>query len=303
MKKIFIINILAAILLFSSCDSWIDGVAKEIELPTIEPAMAPFLFIDSRDTAITVNISQTTGVLTQDQPIIIKNATIEVLKDGNVIHTLDESHYNEFDQNYRLSLGEAFGGDNESGLYEMRVNAAGFDEITASQNMPKPIAIDSVRYTPNGFNNAIDGNLAELKLHFQDPSDEENYYMAVLLIESLDTFPDGTPQYVYTGWMQSQETFIEDGWNGPIFSDASFNGSYMSISFGTWIDDFSFDYENYKFRLLSISKDSYTYLKSIGTYFNSSGNPFAEPSLLHSNTENGFGFFGLTTGSEKEIIR
>lgn len=296
MKYKFLIIFGFAAIIFTSCENFINGVVREIELPETEPVLAPFLLLDEQDTAILVTISKTTGVLDSVEPTLITNATIELYRNGNLLHTINSDHYDIFNGFYSYDLGGQFG--QELGLYEMKVRAAGYPEVSATQNMVLPVAIDSVGYIPNGYVDPLNGNKNELKLYFQDPPDVENYYMVSATATSRDTNPDGTPFYQYTAYLETQEPYIEQGWDNSVFSDETFDGQYISASFGTWN---TLDFEQIVFRLISISKDTYTYIKSFNTYSNSIGNPFAEPSLLYSNTDGGLGFFGLSAGSEKEV--
>jgi len=296
MKYKFLIILGFAAIVFTSCENFINGVVRDVELPAIDPVLAPFLFLDEQDTAIVVTLSKTTGVLDSFLPTLIPNATIELFRDGNLIHTLDGTHFDQLDGFYRLNLEQEFG--KQEGLYEMKVRAAGYPDVSASQNMVQPVRIDSVKYIENGYIDPLDGNQNEINLHFQDDPAVENYYMISLTAASRDTNPDGTPLYQYNQYLSTQEPYIESGWDNAVFSDETFNGQYISASFGTYN---SILFERLRFRLISISKDTYTYIKSFNTYQNSFGNPFAEPSFLHSNTEGGLGFFGLSAGDVKEV--
>lgn len=282
---------LAAILSLNSCESWINGSVREIELPEFDPVLAPFLFINSSDTMIKVTVSQTTSVLDQYSPRLVRNATIEIWRDNNLIYTIDSSYFNLGTRKYEYPLTGQFG--NIGNVYELKVNAPGFEEVTSIQTIPSLVKIDTSNIVRGGYVDPLEGVMDEIKLEFTDPADEENYYMVMLHEELIDSnWQDGgytIDQWVQ--WLSSKEVFVESGYDFSIFNDLSFNGSQIEVNFGSWLGDAPLD--KYYFQLISVSKETYAYLKSYIAYDNSAGNPFAEPTLLYNNIIDGVGFFGV----------
>ena len=56
----------------------------------------------------------------------------------------------------------------------------------------------------------------------------------------------------------------------------------------------------FKITLLSVTRDEYLYQKSLITYSNSSNSLFAEPTLLHTNMDNGLGVFSMMSADTIE---
>ena len=85
------------------------------------------------------------------------------------------------------------------------------------------------------------------------------------------------------------------------FSDVTFNGKKATIDFETG----PYVYEDtlkLKIALRSVSKDYYTYLKSMAIYRNAGGF-FAEKVQIFNNIKNGYGILGSECKVEKEVAR
>ncbi|KAA3640405.1 MAG: DUF4249 family protein, partial [Bacteroidetes bacterium] len=88
---------------------------------------------------------------------------------------------------------------------------------------------------------------------------------------------------------------------GLVFTDKAFDGNEYTIKgwdYGWWET-----VESFKLELVNLSKDGYLYLRSLEDYYNSEGNPFAQPATVYSNIENGYGIFALGAAEVIEIPR
>ena len=67
----------------------------------------------------------------------------------------------------------------------------------------------------------------------------------------------------------------------------------------TEVDEYIYSSGEFKIHVSSITEDAYLYMIKIESILNGSGNPFAEPSALHSNVKGGLGVLGsMTTVSQ-----
>ncbi|WP_410963591.1 DUF4249 family protein, partial [Salmonella sp. SAL4455] len=53
--------------------------------------------------------------------------------------------------------------------------------------------------------------------------------------------------------------------------------------------------------VLRITEDYFKFVKSYSVYYNSSDNPFAEPSNVYTNVKNGYGIFALLTEAKRDL--
>lgn len=294
MQRYLILLLALSTLALTSCDNWINGVARDIELPPHEPELAPFVLIDAADTAIAVTLSKTTGVLDSVNPTLIRDAQIDLFHEGNFLYQLTAQDYDFNTNRYHLPLTGTFG--NAPGEYTLRVTYPGYNTVTATQMMPAAPVVDSVALVEGGYIDPQEGTMDEIKFRITDDGAATNYYMVRVNVQSLDTTWWGDPGYSYNLDLRTNEPSAESLYYGSILllTDVAFNGRSVNISLGAYLNNWGGSNEERILQVFSITRDYYTYLRSLNTYEQSSGNPFAEPSFLFDNTTSGFGFFGLS---------
>lgn len=294
MKRYALLGLALAMMALTSCDNWINGVVRDIELPPHEAELAPFTLIDANDTLLSVLLSKTTGVLDSVNPTLIRDAQIDLFHNGNLLYQLTAQDYNPSFERYRRQLNGAFG--NAPGEYTLRITYPGYNTVTATQVMPAPVQVDSVEVIEQGYIDPQDGTMDEIRFQITDDGATANYYMVKARVSSTDTTWWGDPGYSYNLDLRTNEPSAESLYYGSILllTDVAFNGRTVGISLGAYLNSWGIGNETRSLEVYSITRDYYTYLRSLNTYEQSSGNPFAEPSFLFDNTSSSFGFFGLS---------
>lgn len=295
MQRYILLLLALSTLALTSCENWINGVVRDIELPPHEAELAPFLVLDAADTSISVVLSKTTGVLDSVNPTLIREAQIDLFHEGNLLYQLTAQDY---DYNYERYIMPTTSGTfgNAPGEYTLRVTYPGYNTVTATQVMPDAAQVDSVEVIEGGYIDPQDGTMDEIKFRITDDGAVTNYYMVKVWVESTDTTWWGEPGYSYNVDLRTNEPSAESLFYGSLLllTDVAFNGRTVDVSLGAYLNNWSGANENRYLEVYSITRDYYTYLRSLDTYDQSSGNPFAEPSFLFDNTTSGFGFFGLS---------
>jgi len=116
---------------------------------------------------------------------------------------------------------------------------------------------------------------------------------------------DTIPEYYSSNnyYFYTKEPFIEEQYNSyGIFSDILFKGQSQILSFDLDLYGFSSVENKVKIVLFSLSKDMYHYLLTYQAQQNAGNSPFAEPVMVYSNVDNGYGIFGGYSMSSETII-
>lgn len=168
--------------------------------------------------------------------------------------------------------------------------------IDIRQNMPYPPQIIEGNYEESNRLDERQIRYNDVSVTFQDRPNEDNYYLVrskiIKKIDSLETYN------VYT-W--TANPLIEEVQNGLglFFDDKTFDGQLHTLNLrleNQYIHPTDDDIAVY---IESISADHYKYLLSNQRFANADGNPFAEPVIVHSNIEGGYGI--MTLSSERYL--
>ena len=279
MKKILFI-ILTSVLL-TSCENFFD-VTVPIEVEPHESKIAPSALLGNSNSIYPseqynyIYLSKTKGALDNSkEPTHISQATI-TLTSGNEMITYSESQDNTGlyfpNQNINLIPGND---------YHLKVEKNGFNTVTATQKYPKPIPVISA---------SVDGEI--LKVKFQDLTNQQDYYY-LELFQINDTNRNPCPLESFSS--NSIRSKIVS--HGLIINDETFDGQTheFKAKYSAYLPT-----DEYKFLVLlhHITKDFYRFDKSLGMNYDVKDNPFAEPVIMYTNIENGYGIFGLRNTSE-----
>jgi hypothetical protein len=196
--------------------------------------------------------------------------------------------------------------------YTLRAAVPGLETVESTLTMPLPAVVESgtyVRRTP-GPNDSPNMFRGRLSVVVQDDPAAANYYMAYARVldqqgrpgnwsavnvdfesqssnVSINQFQLSSPQQDY-----SQYPFADTDVNGQrisLASDVLFYGPGLCMG-GTCPPPAFIEVH-----VSSITRDAYNFYLSRRRYFDSDGNPFAEPAPLASNIRGGYGLFGGTT--------
>jgi hypothetical protein len=192
--------------------------------------------------------------------------------------------------------------------YKIITTAPGFNTVEGEDVVPqKPTAeINSIAVIQNNNSNGINYN-RKLKFKIKDAATDENYYL--IKVHGVDTnLSANGPRYNYNigryglyaeleGYSTDANTFGGSFGNNEIFlTDETFNG--REVSFNLNFESYS-NNSHFALEVVSLSKSTFRYLKSVQSQQNTQGDPFAEATIVFNNIKNGFGIVG---GAAEKII-
>lgn len=283
-NKLIIALLGSIITLGSGCFDFEQVV--EIDIPEHESAITLNALLKDTDEKLQVFVSNSHGILDNDDYAIPSDASVQIFKDDVLLGDL---FYNDSSQKYEMLLPSVL----ESGTYRIEAQYGDYPKVSAEQQMPSLVSITEYDYKAEG---TIGPGGERMDLHqitFDDPADEENYYVFGGAESSfyVDFGTTDTIWYDNMLYLDSNNPTVSYSDLGLIVSDQLFNGTTFTIQ-GTSYSGFR---SQIKYYLYNISKDTYLYLKSLDAYYNAEDNPFAEPATVYNNIENGYGIMGLMT--------
>ncbi len=186
-------------------------------------------------------------------------------------------------------------------IYTLKASAPNYKSVEGTDTVPqKPIATIVGITRPTNNNDDY-----KLKLQLQDDATKENFYLIkVYKVDSNLTatgprynFNDNV-NYVYPtyfsieGITNSDPAGIFGGSedNQHLLDDVSFNGRNVILNLS--IDEYSNGKSHIVVEIISLTKSTYRYLKSVELQNNSQGDPFAEATTIFNNIKNGYGIVG-----------
>jgi hypothetical protein len=182
--------------------------------------------------------------------------------------------------------------------YLIEVKFPGLATVTATTTIPRPVRATPVLQNLGSALN-IDGR-PRVKRSFtiDDNGGRENYY-------GIEVLAGNAGQEERIAFFSAEKSFSENltviegqhslgvmyaPENGVYFGNGKFKG--RSETFDIYVDE-QYVYTPYsiKVRVLTLSKDFFEFATSYQKQKTNSGNPFAEPTQVYSNVENGLGIF------------
>ncbi len=266
------------------------------------------------DSVISVTLSNSIGYLSQDGISRQTNGVVSLRDaEGNLIETLQHLSDGHYEGSTLAAMGAT---------YLITAEHPGFEPVSASDRVPIPVPILSWDTSTVTIENPFEsGDNLEWRFTFTDPPGEDNFYMIEVL--QLDEYYLGYNYDPNTG-----ETILDTIWfPEPILSTvflssndqvlASENDSFLGESqvfgeqfffsdnlFNGLTREFSLRFSDrgagtsFRLRLTSLSHDYYRYRQTVRRFFNTLGDPFAEPVQVFSNVEGGLGILGSSSSSE-----
>ncbi|MGE5356644.1 MAG: DUF4249 domain-containing protein [Deltaproteobacteria bacterium] len=280
--------IILSFILFSSCEDVFTSI-KEIEIPDHENKLAVFAELSDDKGVFSVSYSK---IITDNQSYIPQDAEITVLENGSPFFKFSFKGYDKksFDS---INLSKKIKEGNE---YELIVENDKYGKATAKQIVPLKPDFYNLKYKKDGYLNN-DGYKSDLfSFDLNDDPNNENYY----LIELSGIYDNNI--FENRLYADSEDPSLKNFYfynrSGLIVSDKNFDGSQIKIL------TYFIGYESLskiKLRLYSITKDYYHFLLSYDQYSDSKDNPFAEPVNIHSNIQNGYGMFQVSSYKESVL--
>ena len=263
------------------CETIVDA-----KLPEHQPVLVANSFFQP-DSTWRAHISRSTPILVDGAFPVIENATVEILEGPQVISRLAYIG----NGNYFSSTGKPIPGR----TYQLRVSAPDFQTISASDIIPRQIPINSVAILDSSVDQ--DPNLMEISIDFNDPPNEKNYYHLSFLIETNSGQRYAT--YFFTNDPLLAETnsdidiSSEPEFSGSqaVFDDALIAGERYTLNINVYNFIPAPDLKKISMTLSAVSKSFFDYFKTSELQEQTEDNPFAEPTLVFNNIENGLGIF------------
>lgn len=278
--------------IFSSCELIVD-----IDVPVEEPRMAMKIVLNRAYTQEEVfQISRSKFILEprtfNNETDYVENVSLKIYDEtGNVWDSLVPFQLSgwpyasyKFANNIKPEQGKT---------YRMEANAPGLPSAIASFTTPLEITDLNV-IAKKVFRAGRDTTFqtpAQLNIRFKDPSSQQKNYF---LIEA--NLIDENNNYLLFGVYQD----YNDGAIGSIgvelnnvFSDDYAVNGEVNILINVIIEKMQFQAVEGKIaiRVFSLTEDEFQHEKTLRAFYESDGNPFAEPVNVYSNIEGGFGIF------------
>jgi hypothetical protein len=284
---------------FSSCE---DLLVKDIELEDIDFTKKLVLnsVLINKSDSLVLTLSENISVLeTPDYDIkSIDGANAKLYENGMELGVFEKPAGYDF---YFLDFDQALEGSGKE--YTLVVETEDYPSAEATTTMPVASAINSVEYLENAGLSPDLRKLPGIRIKFNDPAEEENYYIFNVQSNAvfIDTFIFGndTMFYEYELYInaQSNDPLVESGYQNEYLSDASFNGKEYTLTIlldnGNFGDvDLTEYLGSFTLSWISASKEYYEFDKSLSRYYQNSGfGLFTEPVSIFSNVTGGIGVF------------
>jgi hypothetical protein len=284
----YIIPLAACVLLFS-CEEEENVTFKNTDPKIVLNALV------GTDSIITANVFKSSGINSKTENKNLNDAEVVVYENDNIIGEMTFIADGKYELKNDLLKA--------SSDYEIRVNHANCKPVNAESKSLNRILIDNVS-TSN-----TEADKLNFSIQFADNPDETNYYMILLF-----AYPDSqTPvrhimefnsnDIVYKGNLivgtNSANQGLLDG--SKTFSDETFNGSSVNISFFLLNQDNFINASKFVVQLYHITEDYFNYERSYISIQNRDDLPFYNKTNLFSNVNNGYGIFATYAVDEKVI--
>lgn len=252
----------------------------EIDLPVHTPQLVANAFFHP-DGLWDVTLTSSRDPLDRSEVDFVEDALVNILENDQVIATLPYTG----EGRYRTTSPRPIAGR----TYTLRAAAPGFATVSASDAVPREVAINRVETAIVG--SGFDAEMI-VDIFFQDPPGERNYYH--IMVIGNDNYGGRNPAYFESNdlILENADDFdIEDsrfGGDEALFQDAVFAGSEYRLRIS--LNNLQF-YHSFQIYFSNISEAFYRYQRSALLQDRVDDNPFAEPVLVFDNIENGFGIF------------
>ncbi len=201
--------------------------------------------------------------------------------------------------------------------YTLRASAPGVAAVEATMTLPAPAAVEAGSYAPKATSGPGNGSNPAGRLAFTVPDNAAttDYYLAYARVLDAAGRPWGQVQIDYSARNNNgpdidfdlnrfKLSVANNRYDTFPFSDAGSNGQRLT-STSDVVLAYTGKYDPQhptppapafiEVIVSSISADAYDFYQSVQRYYDTEGNPFAEPAPLHSNVTPGYGLFGGAT--------
>jgi len=291
MKNISIkISLFLAILFCTSCGDDFFTTVIELDLPEHTPKLVLHSYGDTELPFIGAFVGRSMKYLDQNRSTdFIENALV-LLSHPSGVDTL----YSASEGRYAIPIIPGLKPITPSTTYTMSVSAPGFESISATQTTPKsPDISTSTFFNPDTKVDIRDDPYHEVTVTLNDEKDVDNYYMIQVKIHKKHNPDERYNMYTWTDdvRLQSYPRFDEE--YGLLLKDNSFENGSIALNLKVQSKWINLTDDEVHVHIESMTADKYNYIRSLDDYERTVDNPFAEPVIITSNVEGGFGIFAL----------
>ncbi len=294
MKKILLAALFLSYIMLTGCVKILNDELKTKETKMVlNAAIAP-------DSVFTVNVSRTFNIFedeSADNLPFIDSANVLLYEDDQFLFQLQNTGYGFYKHpGFYPQIGKQ---------YRVTVSHGAWHDIESIASIPPKVPIVSLD-TSSVFNSDEYGNNETQyigEITYNDPPGVANYYQLSCVLYNYynDSLVYVDPQSAVWPTDDNERFFDSQSGSSLLWSDKLTDGKQVTFKF---IFLYAYAYnkmarENkqtfkFEFHLKSITKNYFTYLKSLGVYWETGGseNPFSEPVVIYSNVDNGYGILG-----------
>jgi hypothetical protein len=289
--------------------------ATNVKLPKVESQIVAQCFIAAGDPQVIVSVSestpiygkiqQNTGSTLQNCKVIINNGT----KDYTIPFDVNLDNYILFTNDLKIEAGKT---------YTLKVTDTAGRSVTATCTVPLQsffsgafVSFDSTEEKFNG-----QGTFSyRIKYKINDDVTTTNNYRILFdgVYEYYDYIRDANGKIIDSTLLENTNAGTEPNtYNNEIFlrdeSNVAFSANYVvdfpaplrwngSGGGGPSIGH----YKSFKMYIVNGDLGYYKYHESVQSFYNSEGNPFAEPVIIYNNIQGGIGIFAAY--QTKEFVK
>lgn len=300
--KLPIITLIISQLLLLSCESLIKEIDPSF-LPETDSKLVVACFISPQDTVLAAKVTETKLLVgtTGDVRDDVTSATVN-LSDGSktiqLVYHAKLGYYRALPASMPILEGKS---------YTITVSTPDGRKVNASTTVPKNIPIkevkiDTIQTTDNEQGVVVSRTEYNVKLIWQDALNETNYYRGISVFEALikypDTFPSNQKLPPFPATITDLRTIDDKNTDGQLLS---LNRTFEANSPAIDIRDSRITLvKQIKVGLFQTDIHYYNYHTSLRRQ-RENNNPFAEPVLLYTNINGGFGCFGAYNATWQEF--
>lgn len=306
MKKLYI---LLGIILCCSCGEDFFNATKEIDLSEYQDQVSisariinadkPLPFIGDIVERIVVLVSRSKTVLDTSDFKLIEDADLRVYADNALIQNYS------FNAQSGYYIPDVFLGVEPSVEYRLEVDVPGEPMVTSKLISPSRIEMESVKFIQDDIIEDENESLDKIEIQITDPPGK-NYYSINVIYKrewistgEFGEVGDTIFRYDNTDVYNYNSVFDEDS---NLFTDELFDGEKTTLEF--WAERNIWNENNSvsaTILLWSLPEEEYNYIRAIDRNRDANDNPFAEPSFVFSNIENGIGIFSVAHVESFEV--
>lgn len=302
--KLSVILLIISQLFLLSCESLIKEIDPSF-LPETDSKLVVACFISPQDTVLAAKVTETklligtTGDIRED----ITNASV-ILSDGSksirLVYSSKLGYYRALPSELPILVGKT---------YTITVNTPDGRKVDASTTIPQNIAIaevkiDSAKVDDFQPGNSVTNTEYDVKVIWADKAGEANYYRAISEFVFLYRIVDSINKKVINAPVSAivdLRTIDDKDADGKLLS---LNRAYLPTNIGGNIQgqdaNLKTKLDKIKVGLFQTDIHYYNYHTSLRRQ-RENNNPFAEPVLLYTNINGGFGCFGAYNAAWQEF--